>query len=245
MTPWVRNLVLANIVMYLVTMTFQGVANNLVFVPTLALARPWTLVTYMFLHANLMHILFNMLGLYFFGSRVESRLGSARFLGLYFVSGIAAAIASMIMSPRAPIVGASGAVFGVLLAYARYWPRDQILIWFIPMEARIAVVVMAGLELVGFGGAGIAHFAHLGGFAGALVYLMWSDRTSSAARFRARATTTPTRTTADLDRWNTIRTENLHPVNRQELERLRQKIATGGASLLTPDERAFLDRMSS
>src|SRR5690349_13386106 len=153
MTPWVRNILFANIVMYLVTMTYPEIRNNFAFYPPLALAEPWTFVTYMFLHApGITHILFNMIGLYFFGSRVESRLGGVRFLGLYFVSGIAAAVASMVMSPRAPIIGASGAVFGILLAYARYWPRDRILIWFVPMEARIAVLVMTVLELVGFGG---------------------------------------------------------------------------------------------
>lgn len=114
MTPWVTRLLIANAAMYLVTRTFPMVLPSLVLVPITLPSRPWTAVTYMFLHANFIHILFNMLVLYFFGPMLEMRLGSRRFLGLYFVSGIVAALVSLFFTPRAIIVGASGAVYGII-----------------------------------------------------------------------------------------------------------------------------------
>src|SRR5829696_7377186 len=91
--------------------------SMLVFTPRYALLQPWTFITYMFLHGSITHILFNMLGLYFFGSRVEERLGSRRFLTLYFISGIAGALLSMFFARNASVIGASGAVFGIMLAF--------------------------------------------------------------------------------------------------------------------------------
>jgi membrane associated rhomboid family serine protease len=250
MTAWVRNLLMANVAMFLVTTSFPGAMQDLALIPALALARPWTLVTYMFLHSGLGHLFFNMLGLFFFGSRLEMRLGSARFLALYFISGLTAAVASMIFTPHAAVVGASGAIFGVMLGYARYWPRDLVYIWgVLPVQARWLVVAMTLLELYsaqsGFQ-AGVAHFAHLGGFVGGLFYLIWSDRHSPARHFRAQAAPpSPPGSSADLERWKHIRADGMHPVNRQELDRLLLKIASGQASTLTPEERAFLDRMSA
>jgi hypothetical protein len=124
----------------------------------------------MFVHGGFGHILFNMLSLFFFGRRVESRLGPRRFGILYFVSGIMGALVSVFFAPYAAIIGASGAVFGVMLAFAKFWPRDQILIWgILPVEARVMVIAMTVMAVVfGFTGAqsGVAHFAHLGGFVG-------------------------------------------------------------------------------
>jgi membrane associated rhomboid family serine protease len=204
----------------------------------------------MFLHAGLMHLAFNMIALYFFGPRLEARLGGRRFLTLYTVSGLVAAITSL-LTPNAAIVGASGAVYGIMLGFARYWPREQIYIWgVLPVTARWLVIAMTVLSLWGGlsgAGRGVAHFAHLGGFLGGLIYLVWFERRSPAARFRARAAPgRPSGATAmDVARWAAIRPESLHPVNRDEVERLLRKLAAGGrASALTPDERAFLDRMS-
>ena len=130
------------------------IENLLAFVPSQALTRPWTVITYMFLHGGFGHILFNMLALFFFGPRVESRLGSRRFATLYFVSGIMGAVLSIFFAPHVPIIGASGAVFGVMLAFARFWPRDQILIWgILPVEARVMVIAMTAMAVVfGFTG---------------------------------------------------------------------------------------------
>ncbi|MBP1653618.1 MAG: Peptidase rhomboid domain protein [Bacteroidetes bacterium] len=245
MNSWTMRLIAANVVMYFLTSASPGLLNLLMLVPAFVPAAPWTVVTYMFLHANLWHLLFNMLSLFFFGPRLEHELGGRDFLLLYFISGIAGALLSF-LTPYVAIVGASGAVFGVLLGFARYWPREQIMIWgIIPVEARWLVIIMTVLSLIGgFGGGGdIAHFAHLGGFAGGLLFLLWRDRNTRAARFKASVMPPPIRP-ADLERWSRIDRARLHEVNREELDRIMAKLQTGGSAGLTPDERAFLDRFS-
>ncbi len=251
MTTWVQRLLVANVIMFFLSMTVPGVMQVLALVPALIPRRPWTVLTYMFLHAGLAHIAFNMLALYFFGPRLEARLGSSRFLALYLISGLVAAAASAIMTPYAAVVGASGAVYGVMLGFARYWPTDPVHIWgVLPVPARWLVIGMTVLSFWGgFGGGGgrVAHFAHLGGFLGGFLYLAWVDRRSAAAQFRKKAAppSGPSRSTPDeIARWSRIRLDDLHPVNREEAERLLQKAMLGGTSL-TPDERAFLNRMSA
>ena len=92
MTTWVLRLIVANVGVFLLTAVNPGLLGVLAFVPRFAFVQPWTFVTYQFAHAGLGHLLFNMLGLYFFGSRLEEHLGARHFLGLYFASGIAGAL---------------------------------------------------------------------------------------------------------------------------------------------------------
>jgi membrane associated rhomboid family serine protease len=108
--------------MFIVQIQVPEVYSAFVFVPVLTLFRPWTIVSYMFLHGGMMHLLLNMLGLFFFGSRVEDRLGGGRFTVLYFLSGISGALLSLVFTPTAQIIGASAGVFGVMLAFAHFWP---------------------------------------------------------------------------------------------------------------------------
>lgn len=249
MTPWVRRLLAANVGMFLLSMAVPRLPQALVLVPVLIPERPWTLVTYMFLHAGLWHLLFNMIALYFFGPRVEERLGEGHFIALYGFSGLMAALVSLVFTPGAAIVGASGAIFGVMLGFARYWPRALIYIWgVVPIQARWFVLGMTALSLFGgFGGLqpGLAHFAHLGGFLGGFLYLVWFDRRRRGA-VRAFAAPAPRSESADaaLARWERIRLDDLHPVNRVAVEPVLRKAATGGVASLTADERLLLDRFS-
>ena len=246
MNTWTMRLIAANVVMFILTMLAPGLMTAMMLVPADVLFRPWTAVTYMFLHANVGHILFNMLGLYFFGPRLELELGGKRFLWLYFISGLMGGVLSFFFTPYAAIVGASGAIYGIFLGFAYYWPRERIFIWGVfPVEARWLVLIMTALSLFGgfSEGSGIAHFAHLGGFAGAYVYLKWFDKRSpQALMMKAMAPSPPSRDT--LARWASINREKLHEVNRAELDRIRQILSTGGPGGLTPQERAFLDRFS-
>jgi membrane associated rhomboid family serine protease len=250
MTPWTGRLIFLNVAVFLLTTWNPLFAAPLVLVPAFIPYRPWTLLTYMFVHAGFGHVFFNMLALYFFGPQVELRVGSRAFLGLYLVSGLAGALLS-IASPHAYIVGASGAVFGVMLAFARYWPRAQILIWgILPVESRVLVVILTVISLwsirTGAQG-GIAHFAHLGGFLGGFLYLRVMEARSPAARFKARVAPAATAraSDADVERWRRIDAATLHPVNREELERVMAKVGASGATSLTPAEREFLDRFSA
>lgn len=249
MTPWVTRLIFANAGMYLATSALPQLVYPLGLVPAWVVVRPWTLFTYMFLHANLWHLLFNMLGLFFFGPRLEARLGGYRFLGLYFASGLMGALLSF-TTPDVIIVGASGAVYGVFFAFAYFWPRERIWIWAIfPVEARVLVVAATALSLwAGLqGGSGVAHFAHLGGFLGGWLFLKLSDRFSARRRFKARAApeVVQPRGESDMRRWGLIDREALHPLNREELDRVLDKIGRDGLESLTPAERAFLERFSA
>jgi membrane associated rhomboid family serine protease len=135
----------------------------------------WQVFTYMFVHADMGHIFFNMFALFIFGMRVEQRLGSYEFLAYYLTTGIAAGIVGLFM-PIPGLVGASGAIFGVLLAFATLFPNAQILVMFlIPVPAPILVLIYGGFELfymiTGSGG-NIAHFAHLAGLAFGFLYFL-------------------------------------------------------------------------
>jgi membrane associated rhomboid family serine protease len=242
-TPWVQRLLIANVLVFFLQQTMPEVTNALILVPALMLTRPWTLITYMFLHAGLMHLLGNMIALYFFGPRVEQRLGSERFLALYLISGITGGLLSFVFTPTAPILGASGAVYGVLLAFARFWPRDQFHIWgIVPVEARWLVVFYTILSLFGAlgGGGGVAHFAHLGGFVGAFLYLLYFERRSGTKRFRKQATAVPAAKDAMVGNWRNVDRANVHAVNKDEVDRILDKISATGIGSLTPQERLFL-----
>jgi membrane associated rhomboid family serine protease len=246
MTPWVLRLIVVNVGVFFFTASSPGLYGLLAFVPRYVLHQPWTIVTYMFVHGSFSHILFNMLGLFFFGPRLEHRLGSRHFLGLYFTSGIAGALLSF-LNFGTPIIGASAAAFGVFLGFARYWPRERVYIWgILPVEARVLVAVMTALALfggAGFGSAGIAHFAHLGGFLGGWLYLRWVGWSSPAARFQRRAAPPAVRS-GDLERWKRTNREDLHPVNRAEYDRVRAKLEAHGPASLSDEERAFLNRFA-
>lgn len=249
MTPWVLRLLAANTGMFIVSRALPATVYALALVPGAIPWRPWTPITYMFLHADLFHLLFNMLGLFFFGPRLEAQLGGGRFLGLYLVSGLAGAFLS-IVTPRVPIVGASGAVFGVFLGFARYWPRERVLIWgVLPVQARVLVGAMTVLALLGGFGAGqsgVAHFAHLGGFLGGWLYLRWVESRSAAARFRRAAAPAARPATTDaVSRWRGIDRSALHPINAEEVERMLAKLEAAGPQGLSAEERAFLDRLSA
>ena len=247
MTYWVRILLFANIIAFFVQVTMPGLADPLVFVPSLILVRPWSIVTYMFLHGGIMHIAFNMLALYFFGPRVEERLGSRQFVILYFLSGISGALLSFVFAPRAPIIGASAAIFGVMLAFAYYWPDAPILIWgILPVPARILVILTTLFALwSGFGGAGggIAHFAHLGGYAGAFLYLKWLER--SRTGFRQRAVAGGPAAKRRFTKAPTIDIGRVHEVNRDEVNRILDKINAQGIASLSPEEQFFLSHFAA
>ena len=142
---------------------------------------PWQVVTYAFLHGGIGHLFFNMLGLWMFGSELERLWGRNRYLQMLLASVVAAALVQLVFTlmtgSRAPTVGASGALFGLLLSFGMLFPNRIIMPLFppIPMKARTFVMVFGGLELLfGLSGAsGVAHFAHLGGMLGAWLMISW------------------------------------------------------------------------
>lgn len=262
LTPWVKRLLAANVLVFLLVPLGGSLYFQFALFPSpeTFLTRPWTGITYQFLHGGFTHLLFNMIALYFFGPRLEERMGGGHFLALYLLSGYGGALLSMAFPDPAmrPIVGASGAVFGVLVAYAAVWPRQVIYIWAIlPIQAWALALIMVVVSLwSGFSGAGgnVAHFAHLGGLAVGFSYLkIWEWRKGSARReFQRKLNASPTTNTvsavvggdgAALNRWEKIDISSLHELNREEVELLLEKARTLGVRSLTSAERQFLDRM--
>ena len=248
MTPWVKRLLLANVAVFFVQLTVGAAATQfLAFIPSQPW-RVWSFVTYMFAHSptSVTHILFNMLVLYFFGPRVEERLGSNHFVRLYFIAGITGALLSIVFNQGGYIIGASGACFGIQLAFAKYWPRERIYIWgILPVEAWLLVLVTTVLALYGGfvgGGGGVAHFAHLGGYLGAWLYLIWMERRSPARAWKTKVEK-PAKKVAIGD-WKAIDTKSIHEVNRAEVDRILDKISAKGVESLTPQERVFLSHFA-
>jgi membrane associated rhomboid family serine protease len=242
MTPWVTRLLFANVAVFLLQMTIARITGDLALVPAALLFRPWTIITYMFAHGGFSHILFNMFALFIFGPRVEMRLGSSHFIRMYLVAGIVGGLLSFFFTPYAPIIGASGAVFGVQLAFAMFYPRERIYIWgVLPIEARVLVLIMTVLSLYGGfkGGGNVAHFAHLGGYVGAYAYLKWMERRAPSRQWQKKVEGPPPNR-IPLGNWQRLDLALVHEVNRDEVSRILAKIRTHGESSLTSQERVFL-----
>lgn len=193
LTPAVLGLIIANVVIFLLEqVAFVPIMLHFALWPLGRHFQPWQLVTYAFLHEGWWHIFANMFGLFIFAPALERHWGPRRFLFYYFACVIAAALTEVAVlhatGSREPTIGASGGVFGVLLAFAWLFPRAQLLLLLppIPMPAWLFVTLYGLLELffgvTGFE-PGIAHFAHLGGLlGGAIMMLLWRTRLGGPRR---------------------------------------------------------------
>ena len=154
----------------------------------------WQPFSYMFVHSGFSHLLFNMLGLFFFGSQVEEEMGSYEFLLFYLLTGTLAGVLSLGIywfsgSYQVFLLGASGAVFSVLLAFATYYPNARIYIFGIfPVRAAVLVIAYTGIELFSqmFGGRNVAHLTHLAGFLFAYLYFLIRVGINPIRQFRSR-----------------------------------------------------------
>jgi len=244
LTRWVRRLLVATGGVYLLQLTVftsPWLVETFGFAPALALRHPWGAVTYAFLHGSFLHLLFNMIALFMFGPPVEARLGSPRFIRLYFIAllgGAALSFAFMPLVGGAVIIGASAAVFGVMLAFVLEWPDAPVLIFPLPfpVKAKWVVIFLAGLS-------------HLGGFAAALLYLRGSALLRRSTRAPDAGSTAvlvhpfSTETARGLPAFGPRR-RGADAKVLEEVDRVLDKISAGGLSSLTPEERRFLDEMS-
>ncbi len=182
MTPGIKYLLIANALVYILEMSLGSswMVENLGLVPNAILNNlsVWQLVTYMFLHGGFFHILFNMFALWMFGTDLERQWGTRFFLKFYFICGIGAGIITFFLQiySSVPTIGASGAIFGVLVAFAMTYPNREIMMFpfFIPIKAKWLVTIMIGIGIFAAWsnkGDGIAHFTHLGGALIGYVYL--------------------------------------------------------------------------
>lgn len=252
LTPWVKRLLIANIAVFAATFAMPWLIEYLAFAPSRVFFQPWTVITYMFTHGGFWHIFFNLLALFFFGPPIEERWGSKEFIKYYFICGLGGAALSFLFAFNSAVVGASAAVYGVMLAFAMMWPDIPIYIWGIfPVKAKWLVIALAVLSFVSaFGGSsdGTAHFAHLGGFAAGFLYIKldaatggpWQKMKRLIARRRfkvvpgAGSTSKPEHKPKRRDEDRVL----------DEVDRVLDKISTQGMASLTPEERRLLDEVS-
>lgn len=188
LTPAIKYLIAANVAVFVIGWFTRLLQDWFAMEPAAVFGgEVWRPVTYMFLHSreSFFHILFNMLALWMFGVELERMWGTRFFLKYYFVCGVGAALTTIVLSfvPLAAFdglyqsltVGASGAIYGILLAYALYFPNRPIYIYFVfPVPAKYFVMIMGGIALLssfGSSGGGIAHTTHLGGLVAGYMYL--------------------------------------------------------------------------
>jgi membrane associated rhomboid family serine protease len=262
-TPWVARLIIANAVVLLLLMTLftsREAFQLLQFSPRTAFSRPWTFISYMFVHGGLLHLLANMLMLFVFGTAVESRMGSRNFLAYYLFCGVGAAVFSLLLAGVMPVsafVGASGAVLGVAVAFAMFWPDAELIVFPIPIpiKARTLVIGLVALDVLGsqlWHNDGIAHIAHVGGaLFGYLFFRVQSlSRRSPDQPARAVERVVMVQSgSGEPDRQTPVtpmrqrRRIDSDPVA-AEVDRVLDKISEKGISSLTPAERRFLDEVA-
>ena len=220
-------------------------------VPSKALAglHVWQFGTYMFLHGGFNHLFWNMFSLWMFGSELATLWGRRGFLQYYFTTGIGAGLIYVLLMPLVearsayiPLVGASGAVFGVLMAYGMLFPDRRLLLWFvIPVKARWLVVGVGLFELLAIWRTdSVGHLAHLGGLLFGYLYLRggktWLDALTRGLRKRRAG-----------QRFRVVKDRkpgNGAPVPRDEVDRILEKISREGLDSLTPEEQDTLRRAS-
>lgn len=250
--PAIKMLLIANVSLFAIQYLLQEFARfSLVSYAGLSPAMVaqgavWQVVTYMFLHGNLLHLIFNMFGLWMFGRDLEYDWGSKEFLRYFFICGIGAGVVTIVAlwGSGTYTIGASGAVYGILLAFGMAYPNRYIYIWFlIPIKAKYFVIIFGALEVlmsVSSTNDGVAHLTHLGGLVVGFLYLKLSDsrwRMPSGlgwlGRWRARQKGQQLRR-----RWDE------HRELMEEVDRVLDRINEVGYEGLTDDERDVLERAS-
>jgi membrane associated rhomboid family serine protease len=266
LTKWVRWLLIANCAVFLVGLLLRltveiRIEQYLWFLPANALRQPWGLLTYMFVHGDFFHLLMNMLGLFFFGPVLEDRWGSRQFIKFYLLCGLGGALLSLLFWNQA-IIGASGAVFGVMVAFAMYWPDSPIYIWGIfPIKAKWLVTGLVALNLVSAldgSPSGTAHLAHLGGAFAAFGYLksplapsafgeVYGPPSKKRKKKRGWRDLIPRRRSTKLAAEPPAPARPRQPEPRRPLDdvdRILDKISSQGIGSLTAEERRRLEEAS-
>ena len=239
----VNRIILVNIVVH-VAKAFSSSPMSIEYLfglsPSLVITKfyVWQPITYMFLHADFWHIFFNMLMTWFLGNTLETVWGARRFLKYYIVCGLGGAAFSAIFTFNGPpVIGASGAVFGLYLAYAMMFPDNYFYLYFLfPIRAKYLVTALAAIQLINgiAGSAGIAYFAHLGGMAAGLLF------------FRRELTTT--RVWTNVSRWRTARTtqqrQGRWEREEEKIDSILDKIKAKGIENLSATEKRILENYS-
>ena len=263
LTPWVGRIMVANAIVLLLTATVFTApvfVEILQFQPSLAASRPWTFFSSMFVHGGLLHLAGNMLLLFVFGPPVERRMGGRVFLSYYIYCGVGAAALALGLSsflPLPPMLGASGAILGVALAFAFAWPDVELVFAPLPfrLSARSLVVLLAAANLAfaAWTDGSAAHVGYLGGMAAGYLFFRIQSLASHRQGKEPKAVTRrpvmapmPVRqgTKAAEVRPAMARPEVREEYSSDEVDRVLDKISAFGIQSLTAEERRFLDEVS-
>ncbi|MEE9208183.1 MAG: rhomboid family intramembrane serine protease [Gemmatimonadota bacterium] len=272
LTPWVKRLLALNFGLWLVGalgLLAPGFVRLTAFDPSTLVTHPWTPLTYMFVHGGFWHVAFNMLGVFFFGPPLERLWGGRGFIRFYLVCGLGAALASILLWPLIgphSVVGASGAVFGLLLAFGMRWPDQPIYLYgLFPIKAKWFVTGLAVLSLVSTyrtavvgRGDGVAHWTHLGGLLTAYLYLKYRETGRILpARFSmirrgwkvsSGGDTGDSAAPTSRQRWpgsgSASGEDESGTDSGDRVDRILEKIRDSGLESLSGEEKRFLDEMS-
>lgn len=283
MPPVIKNLLIINAIVFFISVIGESIS-----VGNMTMARwineyfgliplnypygsfyPWQLVTYQFIHGGFGHIFFNMLMLWMFGMELENFWGSKKFLLFYIISGLGAGLLQLFLSPvfdgvTGPTIGASGAVFGIMLAFAFYFPDRYIFIYFLfPVKAKYLIAFLMVIEFLSVGDQSFtAHLAHIGGASTALILLLSERYTSFRLDsifdlFKGRKKSNYFESEKPRFRKSSIfdrKEENIEDatffdidssskrkeVTQEEIDRILDKISQSGYQKLTEDEKRIL-----
>jgi len=269
-------LLLANAAVFIVAFLGRGIEVNLgagygsltdyisyfgAFMPRVPLEL-WRYVTYMFIHVDFMHFFFNMLMLWMFGSEVAEWMGTRHFVSMYFFCGIFAALFSFFMCllglTNNPIIGASGALMGIFVAYYKFFPERMLLMFFIiPMKIKHAMWVMIALDIF-FANSGdmIAHFAHLGGVVAGFLYMALYQNSPNGSllsglsrlfsrntdKFSGRSSSGSSYESDNAEEPEVLEGEVFYVDEQKRMDDILRKVEREGIQSLTESEREFLLR---
>lgn len=241
-----KKLIIINAVVFVLQVLFLNrFLGYLGLVPAYAVGKGmlWQFVTYMFLHGSFLHLLFNMFVLWMFGSEIERYWGSSEFLKYYFFTGIGAGITNWAFnySSIIPTIGASGAIFGILLAYGMAFPDRPVYLYFlIPIRAKYFVMILGAIELLAIAsprGDNIARFAHLGGLLFGYLYLKRERLVLEVRRRWAQSTRQKRLKVVKLR-------EEKETREKERIDAILDKISKEGVDSLTDEEKDILTRAS-
>lgn len=244
-------LIIANFVVFFLQQIPVGVliTDYLALTPKLVLTRGyvWQMLTYMFLHDSFIrHFGLNMFVIWMFGRTLEQVWGGTRFLKFYFACGLGGAVFSFLFAYNTPVIGASAASYGILLAFAIMFPNQRLLLWFvIPVKARTVVIALVVISLVmGIRGTGnIAHFAHLGGMAAALIMMRGEYQFRRFRNFfRDVLSRIPVKISLARDEQGPAAGRN--ESSAEKIDSILDKISEKGYENLSETERRILERYS-
>lgn len=278
--PVIKNLLIINAVVFILQVLGERIALSSGYTVSLLLTKyfalipfghefwsfyPWQLITYQFMHGSFSHILFNMFSLWMFGIEIENYWGSKKFLYFYLLSGVVAGFCHMIISPllggsAAPTIGASGAVYGVLAAFALLFPNRLIFLYFfIPIKAKYLVTFLIVMEfmLIDSASSGIAHLAHLGGALTGLIFILADKNTHAEIKnlfrreyYRAERPFNPfggvaerfKRKKTDIEdaKFYDLKENNEEEITQELIDSILDKISKSGYQNLTEREKRIL-----